>query len=122
IALLALASRLFGDLLGSQTAQGFFPSLTRLSYPVEYWNGLAILTGLAVPLLLLFATTATSALWRALAVLPFPALSAVVYLTSSRGGAATGALGALVFLLISHRRMQTAAAIAFAALGSALAI
>jgi hypothetical protein len=46
--LLALASRLYLDVLPAGQVPEFLPAaVTRLSYPVEYWNGLAILCALA---------------------------------------------------------------------------
>ena len=52
VILLALASRLFFGDVGPGAPPSFFPVRSRLHYPVNYWNGLAILAGLAFPLLL----------------------------------------------------------------------
>jgi hypothetical protein len=69
IGVLALASRLFPDTLPRGDIPDFLPSaLTRLSWPLEYWNGLAIFVALGLPLLLRLATDARLALSRALAV------------------------------------------------------
>lgn len=119
VATLALVSRLSPDF--TSQAPGFFPS-DRLSYPVNYWNGLAILTGLAIPLLLRAAIAVRPVLLKALAVLPIPALAATIFLTSSRGGAATAALGALVFLALAPRRIAALGALISGALGAAGAV
>jgi O-antigen ligase len=95
----------------------FFPGENRLSYPVNYWNGLAILVGTAFPLLLRAATAERRAWLRALALAPFPALTAVIYLASSRGGAATALAGVAVFLLLAGRRLASVAATLVAGLG-----
>ena len=48
----ALASRFWWGDIGPGAPPSFFPVQTRLHYPVNYWNGLAILAGMALPLLL----------------------------------------------------------------------
>ena len=63
---LALVSRLRpGIFPGSQGAS--FLAGSRLNWPLDYWNGLAALVSLAVPLLL---SLATSARWLASGLLP----------------------------------------------------
>jgi len=105
IGLVALASRLFPDLLEERALFQFLPGgENRLSYPLDYWNGLGIFTGLAFPLLLGAATGARSAITRGLAVAAVPALVATIYLTSSRGGAATAVIGTALFLALTTRR------------------
>jgi O-antigen ligase/polysaccharide polymerase Wzy-like membrane protein len=122
VAVLALASRLFGDLVGDQDLLALLPGVEgRLSYPVDYWNGLAILIGLAFPLLLGCAVDRPP-LGGALAVAPVPALVAVIYLTSSRGGAATAIVGAVVFCALTSRRPGALAATACAAAGAVAVI
>src|SRR4029079_5395049 len=99
VAVLALASRLFGDLVGDQALATLLPGVEeRLSYPGAYWNGLAILTGLAFPLLLSIASERRRRVVGASSVAPLPALVAVIYLTSSRGGAVTGRIGTVAFI------------------------
>ena len=86
VAGLAFFSRCFPDLIAPENLLGFRLDLTRLSYPLGYWNGLAIFVALAVPFLLRLAVSAAPLAVRALALAPFPVLGAVLYLTSSRGG------------------------------------
>ncbi|HEX2088135.1 MAG TPA: O-antigen ligase family protein [Solirubrobacteraceae bacterium] len=123
VALLALAQRLFPGLLPDDELQAILPeSATRLTYPIGYWNGLAIFVALAVPLLLRLATSGGAVWARAAAVAPFPALAGVVYLTSSRGGVAVAAVGAIVFVALTARRLAALQAVAVAAAGSAAAV
>ena len=49
VVLSALASRFWWGDIGPGAPPSFFPVQTRLHYPVNYWNGLAILAGLALP-------------------------------------------------------------------------
>ena len=53
VAVVALVSRVFPGMIGRETGAAILPALTsRLSYPVGYWNGLGILCGLGLPLVL----------------------------------------------------------------------
>ena len=118
VGLLALTSQLFPGSVGPKTAPAFFPGENRLSYPVNYWNGLAILVGIAFPLLLRAATAKRRGWARGLALAPFPALTAAIYLASSRGGAVTALAGVVVFLLVTGRRIPALAASAVAGAGA----
>jgi len=123
VATVALASRFFPGLFAQGALPTFLPSArTRLSFPVQYWNGLGILTAIALPLLLRGAVASRSTLARGAALAPVPILAATVYLTSSRGGAATALAGALTALALSQRRWRTLAALATAAAAGAGAI
>jgi O-Antigen ligase len=122
VGLLALISRLFPGSVGPDAPSSFFPGESRLSYPVDYWNGLAILVGLAFPLLLRAATAERPGWARGLALAPVPALTAVIYLTSSRGGAATALVGVVVFLLLAGKRVRALAAAVVAGAGAAGAV
>jgi tetratricopeptide (TPR) repeat protein len=124
VAVIALASRFF-EVFGTQErglAELLPGAEMRLSFPVGYWNGLAILVALALPLLLRAAAAPRSAVARGAAVAPIPALAAVIYLSSSRGGAATFIAGALGFVLLSGRRWAALGALAVGAAGSAVAV
>jgi hypothetical protein len=123
IALLALAQRLFPGLLPDDDLASALPeAATRLTYPIGYWNGLAVFVALAVPLLLRIATSDARLAVRAAALAPFPVLAAVIYLTSSRGGVAVAVAGAAVFVVLGARRLAALQAVAVAAAGSAAAI
>ena len=120
VAALALTSRLFPDLIETSEASRLDVNDPRLSYPVYYWNGLAALLALAVPLLIASAVRATTALRGALALSPFPLLAAAGYLTSSRGGAAAAAIGLIAVLVLTDKRHVALLAAAIAAAGGAI--
>ncbi len=112
---LALASRFWWGDIGPGAPPEFFPVQTRLHYPVNYWNGLAILAGMALPLLLRAAVAQRPAILRAVALAPVPAIAATIYLTSSRGGAAVAVAGVLVFCALTSRRTSALVAAGIAA-------
>jgi hypothetical protein len=124
VAVLAVASRLRPGLFpGSGDVAAAIPSArSRLSYPIGYWNGLAALAALGVPLLLHIAHGARSTAVRSVALAGLPLLAATIYLTSSRGGAIAAALAVAAFLALTERRWEALATTAFAGVGSALAV
>ena len=72
----------------------FLPgAATRLSFPLGYWNGLAIFLALGVPLLLRVAVVARTSAVRGLALAPIPMTAAGIYLASSRGGVVAAVVG-----------------------------
>jgi len=120
IAYLALASRCLGGIGADRTPPTFVTiSSNRLSYPLDYWNGLAILVALAVPLLLWRASCPGSLVRRSLAAAPLPAIAATVYLASSRGGAAVLVAGTAAFVALTDRRWRLCGSLAIGALASA---
>jgi O-antigen ligase/polysaccharide polymerase Wzy-like membrane protein len=122
VALLAVGQRLFPGIFPSDHLADVLPNAaTRLSYPLGYWNGLAIFVGLGLPLLLRVAVSARAPFVRGAAILPMPAIAATMYLSSSRGGVAVGLVAALVFTVLSSR-VRALAALLATAVGSAGAI
>jgi O-antigen ligase len=118
-----LCSRLFPHLLTARPIAVYLPyAAARLSFPVGYWNGLAMFAGLGVPFCLRWALIARRPVARALAVAATPVLSVVIYLASSRGGVVVASLGAVVFLAATERRWTTLGVLAAAGVGSALAV
>jgi hypothetical protein len=122
VGLVALASRLLPGVVHSSDLSGYFGGLTFLSYPLEYWNALAILVALGLPLLLSAAAGERPAWMRGLALAAVPALASTLYLTSSRGGLVTAAVGIGVFIALTNRRGAAVRALALAGLSSAAAI
>jgi O-Antigen ligase len=123
VAVLALASRLRPGLLPSGGIATVIPNArSRLSYPVGYWNALAALLALAVPLSLRAALTGRSATVRALMLAAIPLLIGTVYLTSSRGGIAAAVVGVVVFVGLTDRRWSALAATAIAGAGSLVVV
>jgi tetratricopeptide (TPR) repeat protein len=122
VAVLALADRCF-SWQDTDELRTFLPGTeTRLSYPLGYWNGMGALLGIGVGLLLRPSVDARLAPVRGLAVAALPALGAALYLTSSRGGAAVAAVGALTFVLLAGRAVPALLALAVGGAGTAAAI
>lgn len=122
IGLAALGSRCFPGLFPESQLPRFLPSAaTRLSYPVNYWNGLGIAIGLAVPLILRAATAEARAALRGLWLAPVPALVVALYLTSSRGGFAVAGASLVLFLALSGPRLVAVAQAAVVAICGSLA-
>jgi len=123
IALVALGGRLFNGLASTTTAGRALPAVVdRLSWPVGYWNGLAMLVALALPLLLRLAAGTGSRLASATAVAAFPPIVADVYLASSRGGAVVGIVAVTTFLGLCRDRLRIAAAATVGVLGGIAAV
>jgi hypothetical protein len=123
VGFVALLARLFPGFVSQSDLQTLLPAaFTRLSYPVNYWNGLGILLALAFPLLLRVAAAERSWIVRAVAVVPLPMLAATIYLTSSRGAFAVLALGVVAFLLLAQDRWAVVEAGALVGVASLLAI
>ncbi len=123
VAVLALTSRLLPDLVSSSDFRVLLPAAySRLSYPLGYWNALAILVGLGVPLVLRSALAASRLTIRGLSLAAVPPMSATIYLTSSRGGVATAILALIAFVALTSRRVDALVALLCAAPGTGLAI
>lgn len=107
IATVALLSRLhpawFPD--ANQTGRFLEIGQERLSYPLNYWNALAALIAIGLPLLLQVATCARSIALRALAAAAMPALMLTALFTLSRGPIAATFLAFAVFLAFSSDRL-----------------
>jgi hypothetical protein len=123
ITVVALVSRFFPGSFPYRGLPVLLPSgATRLAFPVGYWNGLAILVALAIPLLLRIAVKEGNPFVRALALVPVPAIAAVIYLASSRTGVATAVLGSLAFLLFTSRRWTALGALVVCAASAVAAV
>ena len=122
VACLGLGQRLFPGVFPDDSVGELLPNAaTRLSYPMGYWNGLAIFVALGVPLLLRVAISTQSRVWRGLAVGAIPVIACTIYLTSSRGGVAVAVVGGAAFVVLSGR-LHALAALAVAAAGAAGAV
>jgi len=122
IALVALGGRLFPGVAETSAAGRALPAVVeRLSWPVGYWNGLAILVALALPLLLR-NVAATGRLPSAAAVAAIPPIVADIYLASSRGGAVVGFGGVVTFIALCRERLRVAVAAAVGVIGGVAAV
>jgi hypothetical protein len=94
----------------------------RLSYPLNYWNGLAGLIAVGLPLLLQVASGARTPLFRAAAAASLPALFLTLYLTLSRGGIAASAIALVVFLAFASDRLPKLLTLLLGGAGGAVLI
>ena len=113
IALVALIGRLFPGVASTSAAGRALPALVeRLSWPVGYWNGLAMLVALGLPLLLRIVAGTRSRVVAAAAVAAIPLVVADIYLASSRGGAIVGVIAVTAFVALLRDRLPAMAAAA----------
>ncbi len=84
-------------------------SAERLSEPIGYANGMAILAAIGLLLALGFAARATRREAAALAAAAVPLLTATLYFTFSRGGWLALFVGLAVAVAVGPRRLQMAA-------------
>src|ERR1700754_4651963 len=107
VAAVALSSRLEPSLFPSadQTAIFLSNNRERLSYPIHYWNGLAALLAIGLPLVLHFAAGARALVWRVLAAAALPALMLTSFFTFSRAGIAAAAIAGAVYVAFTTDRL-----------------
>lgn len=124
VAALALLSRLFPSLISAAHTTGTYLPGTqdRLSWPLNYWNGLAALVALGLPLLLAIATSARALRTQAAAAGAIPLVVLCGYFTFSRGGAVEAALAVAAFIALAPNRLPKLATALMAAGGSAILI
>ncbi len=94
----------------------------RLAFPLNYWNGLAALVAIGLPLLLQLAADVRSVALRALAAAALPALLLTVYFTISRGGIGTSFVAVAVYLAFASDRLPKTLTTLIAAAGGATLI
>ncbi len=123
IAAVALLSRLhFAWFSVPEVARNLPENKRKLAYPIGYWNALAALVAMGIPLLLHSATGARQLIWRALAAGAVPALVLCAFLTVSRGGAIAVLLGVVAFVALAPDRLWKIAVCAVCAGASALVV
>lgn len=109
LAALASGSRLHPEWFPDTAAVGALGKLRpRLYWPVGYWNALAYLAAMSLPLALHFAVASRKGMSRALAGASIPLISVTVLFAISRGGVATAVFAVLLaFILgpINKRRI-----------------
>lgn len=96
-------------------------AVARLSFPLDYWNGLALFIALGVPLLLASAAT-LAGLQRAALVGTLPAAGLAIYLTSSRGAALAVVVGLAVLVASTRNRGAVVGMAVVAASGAVAAV
>jgi hypothetical protein len=106
VALAALASRLFGDVV--HVTSGRQPS--RLAFPLTYWNAMGVLCAIGVTLALHVASGAQEPpVARTLATAAIPVLAVAGYFPFSRGGIGVAAIGIVLYVVLAHPRRLAAA-------------
>ena len=119
VAVLALGSRLAPSLFPDQSALGLLPATApRLSYPVNYWNGLAACMALAVVLLAHFGAESATRIARALAVGSIPIAGLALFLTASRGGVGALVVGLVTLVAVARNRGPLLAGVLIGALAT----
>ena len=80
-------------------------SANRLSFPLNYWNGLGALLAIGVPLMLFVATSARSRLAQAAAAAALPLLAVTLFLTYSRSAVAGAVIAIALFFVFCGDRL-----------------
>lgn len=106
----------------NQTASFLSNDRERLSYPLHYWNAVAALVAIGLPLVLQVAADARSVALRALGAAALPALVLTIFFTLSRGGMAAAAIALGVFFVFVPDRLAKLPALLVAGLGGAILI
>jgi hypothetical protein len=106
----------------TQTGQFLDTGKERLSYPLGYWNGLAALIGIGLPLVFLLAVNARSIAVRALSAAALPALLLALFYTLSRGGIAASLIALAVYFALTRDRLAQMPTLAVAAIGGGILI
>jgi hypothetical protein len=94
----------------------------RLSYPLNYWNGLAALMAVGTPLVVVIGAESRRLITQALATAALTVMALVAFYTLSRGGAIEIAVGLLVLVTLHPRRLDLLPTLILGAGGAALAI
>jgi O-Antigen ligase len=123
VAALALLSRVHPSWFPGDEARAAFESArARLNYPVNYWNGLAALMAIGVPLVLVVAVESRRLVTQALATAALPVLALTAFYTLSRGGAVEIAVALATLLLLYPRRFAALPTLLLGTAGSAFVI
>jgi hypothetical protein len=123
VGLLALLSRLHPSWFPeNRTAEVLTEVKARLNYPLNYWNGLAYLIAMGVPLLLTIATESRRIFVQALATAVIPALCLASFYTISRGGAGALVIAVALLVAVYPNRLSMLPTLALSAVGSVILI
>ncbi|MBN8868938.1 MAG: tetratricopeptide repeat protein [Solirubrobacterales bacterium] len=107
VAAVALISRFQPDLWPSahETGRTLTSEAARLSFPLDYWNGLAALVAIGLAPLIEVAGGARRLAFRALATAALPICLLVIYFTFSRGGILAAGLAVLAYFCLASNRL-----------------
>ena len=108
--------------MGTTTAEIIPGVRSRLSYPLGYWNGLAALMALGIPLMM-WAACCVSKNWiRSFAGATVPLLSLTLFFTLSRGGTLAAIVGLVTLFALFPSKRRLAITGVIVAVASALCI
>ncbi|MGB3098768.1 MAG: hypothetical protein WBB30_05665, partial [Solirubrobacterales bacterium] len=120
---LSLGSRLLPDLFPANQVADVLPTeVARLGYPLAYWNGMATLVAIGLPMLILAAGCASSLRLRAIACAWLPIFALTMFFTLSRGGVVEATIGVVTLLILMPQRMRITWPLAIGAAGSAVVV
>lgn len=124
VSLVALLSRLEPNLFAgaNQTASLLESNEERLSYPLHYWNAVAAMVAIGLPLVLQAATDARSVALRAAATAALPAMALALFFTLSRGGIAAAFIAVVLFVAFVPERLAKLPTLAVAGVGAVILI
>jgi hypothetical protein len=124
ISAVALLSRLHPSWFpaAAETGQFLETGRERLSYPLDYWNGLASLIGTGLPLMLVIAARAKTVLVRALAAAAMPAMLLALLFTLSRGPIAATLIALALFIALSNDRIPQFLTMVVTGVGGAILV
>lgn len=122
VAVLALLSRLHPLWFPVDDQGAFLHNTARLAYPLNYWNALAAMMAIGLPLTLATAAGARRVLAHSVTVAVVPVLALCAWFTESRGGVISVSVALIVWLALAHDRLARAATMVVAGAGSAILI
>jgi cytochrome c-type biogenesis protein CcmH/NrfG len=123
IGIIALLSRITpGWITPDDAGSQSLTAQRRLNYPLGYWNGLAALVAIGMPLLLVNALQARRVVLGALAAAAVPALALTGFYTLSRGGAVAALIGIAALALVYPRRLAALPTVGVVLVGTVLLI
>ncbi len=104
--------------LAGKVVPALFPDgerIARLRDPIDYWNGLALLAAMAIPLGLSFAVRREHGRWvRIAAVVLLHAAAVALLLTYSRGGVVVALVVTAAYIAVTTQRLEAVAALLIA--------
>ncbi len=123
VGVLALLSRLHPSWFPTDDASRLLhETSSRLKYPLNYWNGVAALMAMGIPLLVLVAVSSRHLLSQALGAAAIPAIALTTFFTFSRGGALEVAVALIALLALYPRRLAILPTLLTTGAGSAILI
>jgi len=123
ITAMAVLSRLHPQWFPANDQLDFLPTAARrLSYPLNYWNGLAGFMAMGAVLLLGVAATARTRAGQFVAAAAVPLSGLGTYLCVSRGGAIVFVIGLVTYFLLTYDRLAKLATLVVALGGTLILV